>query len=458
MVAGLAAVALGVGAAYVVLVDDPDHPSSWDPRVEEIAAWVANERDLEFEHPVRVNFLSAEEYTEVSTADAGSDGDDDAAVGEAEQLAFLRALGFVSGDVDLDAASDALTDGGTLAFYDPESEEVYVRGTELTPSLRVTLAHELVHVLQDQQFDLERVGDDASGVVLRALAEGDAGRIEDIYVAEELTDEERTLYRAEMERATAEADQATEGTVPPVLTTVFASPYILGPELIGVLDDRDGSSAIDDALADPPSEEVLFDPPLFGDERAAPRSVSATVPEGVEVLDRGEFGPTTWFLLLGSRLEGRAALAAVDGWGGDEYVTYRDDDRVCVVIEVEADTEGDAEALHEAAASWASGSPEGTTKVSLAGGVVRLRTCDPGRDAASASPSLGPELLRLPVLRTQIFRQVTEAGVATGPAHCYATGVIETFSPEELFDLSPEALGSPDQQAQLADIFRGCNS
>jgi hypothetical protein len=197
---------------------------------------------------------------------------------------------------------------------------------------------------------------------------------------------------------------------------------------------------------------------LLDDERAERRTVSASAPDGVEVLDRGEFGPTTWFMLLGSRLDGRTALAAVDGWGGDEYVTYRDDDRVCVVIEAEADTEGDAEALHDAAASWASRSPEGTTKVSLAEGVVRLRTCDPGRDADAATGSLGPELLRLPVLRTQIYRQVTEAGVADGPAHCYATGVIDSFSPEELFDLSPQALASPEQQAQLAEIFRGCSS
>jgi hypothetical protein len=232
---------------------------------------------------------------------------------------------------------------------------------------------------------------------------------------------------------------------------------VLGPELVAVLEGKD-RSAVDDALSDPPSEEVLFDPPLVGTDRAEPRSVSATVPEGVEVVDRGEFGPTTWFLLLGSRLDARTALGAVDGWGGDEYVTYRDGDRVCVVIEAQADTEGDAEALHEAAASWASRSPEGTTKVSLADGVVRLRTCDPGRDAASSSPLLGPELLRLPVLRTQIYLQVAESGVAPGPAHCYATGVIETFSTEELFDLDANALGAPEKQAQLAEIFRGCNS
>ena len=48
---------------------------------------------------------------------------------------------------------------GTLAYYDPSGEQVFVRGTELTPAVRVTLAHELAHVLQDQHFDLERLAD-----------------------------------------------------------------------------------------------------------------------------------------------------------------------------------------------------------------------------------------------------------------------------------------------------------
>ena len=43
----------------------------------------------------------------------------------------------------------------TLAFYDPRTQDVYVRGTDTTaPATRVTLAHELTHALQDQHFDL----------------------------------------------------------------------------------------------------------------------------------------------------------------------------------------------------------------------------------------------------------------------------------------------------------------
>ena len=59
----------------------------------------------------------------------------------------LRAVGLLSGDVDLVEAVGTLQDEGSLAFYDPESERITVRGSDLTPRLRVTLVHELTHAV-----------------------------------------------------------------------------------------------------------------------------------------------------------------------------------------------------------------------------------------------------------------------------------------------------------------------
>ena len=84
-------------------------------------------------------------------------------------------------DLDLAETSGELADSGTLALYDPVAERIVVRGTEMTDGLRVTLVHELVHVAQDQAFDLERpptgrVVGRLRGV--RMLVEGDADRID----------------------------------------------------------------------------------------------------------------------------------------------------------------------------------------------------------------------------------------------------------------------------------------
>src|SRR5687768_1265701 len=64
-----AVVAIGAVSAVVKLRSDEDHPDEWDPRVADIAAFVEDERGLDFDHPVFVDFLSAEEYTEASTSD-----------------------------------------------------------------------------------------------------------------------------------------------------------------------------------------------------------------------------------------------------------------------------------------------------------------------------------------------------------------------------------------------------
>src|SRR5690606_32156756 len=139
---------------------EPPHPDAWDERVAPIAEWVADERDLEFAHPVVVRFLSEEDYEAEARGDDDSDEpvDADADAEEADHaVAILRALGLVHGEVDLTTAGETLQADGTLAYYVPQEQVVYVRGTELTPGVRVTLAHELTHVLQDQHFDLERL-------------------------------------------------------------------------------------------------------------------------------------------------------------------------------------------------------------------------------------------------------------------------------------------------------------
>ena len=143
-------------------------------------------------------FQPEEEYLDAAAGDPTTASDEEQQEMD-DFVAALRALGLVEGEVDLAAAFGDLASEGTLAYYDPATEVVYVRGDELTPSVRVTVAHELTHVLQDQHFDLERLADPDYERYdgLRAMAEGDAGRIEDAYTAEVLTT---------AEQADAEAD------------------------------------------------------------------------------------------------------------------------------------------------------------------------------------------------------------------------------------------------------------
>src|SRR3546814_898086 len=204
-----------VGALAVVTgVTDsgPDHPDTWDPRVAQLVEFVEDERGLTFDHPVHVDFLTAEQYSAQTTSDPDGVADEEQA--ELDRYASeLRAFGLATGEVDLFEAYNAVSDAGTLAFYDPSDERIQVRGTEVTVGLQVTLVHELTHALQDQHFDLERLYDDENdnnaSTAFLGLIEGDAMRIEDAYVSSELDAEEKTAYEDEY---AGELDRSQDAT------------------------------------------------------------------------------------------------------------------------------------------------------------------------------------------------------------------------------------------------------
>jgi len=454
VLSAIVVVAVVAGAAFVLIKGGRQYPSAWDDKSAPIAEWVSRTRELEFDHPVKVNFLTPEEYK----ARATEGGDDDSVESEqfyADQVAQLRALGFVTGDVDLAKANDTLSDSGTLAFYDPDTEQVYVRGTELTPGIRVTLAHELTHVLQDQNFDLERFDDLPSGqaTVLRALAEGDATKVEDIYVEKKLSADEKKAYEKETTASSDDATEELEGSVPPILTTVFASPYILGPRFVDYLFVKDGWKAINEALQEPPTEEAMFDPITYQTDAGAQKTVEIEAPSGAEVIESDEFGPTTWYLLLASRLDQKEALAAVDGWGGDQYVVYREDDQVCMDATIEGDTPEDEAQLADALGKWAAKSPKGTASVTTEDEAVQFHSCDPGKDAKAVGDEVTPEILGLPVTRTDVFSDAIDNDATPKQAACYANGIIDAFTLDQISGTYP---GTAEGKAVLRQVQNTC--
>lgn len=453
----LVVLAVVAGGAYAVISSRETFPSAWDERVGPIAEWVAKERKLDFDHPVEVEFLDAAAYTEASGGGEATvePTADDAAESEA-QLGQLRALGLLSGAPDLDAAGRSLSDGGTLAFYSYETHRVYVRGTEMTPALRVTLAHELTHVLQDQNFDLDRIQDLPSGTATtyRALAEGDATRVEEAYAAEELTDPERVAYAQDMQKASEEAGSEVYDKIPPVLTTFFQAPYILGPRLVSYLEDA-GSEKIDLAFQEPPTEEVLFDPLAFDTPEAEAVDVTVEAPAGTEVDpddEPDEFGPVALYVVLAARIDPNQALIATDGWGGDQYVEYRKDDRECTKVGVRSDTPEDAQQLTAALAAWVAKSPA-TASTATEGDLVTLETCDPGADAKAVGGAASTDLLSLPSARIDAYLDAKQNGADAAQASCYGDAFVEKIP---FADLTREYLQSAEGQQVISGLIAGC--
>jgi hypothetical protein len=99
-VTGLVLVVLLVAAGYVVTRNDSSSPEQWDAQVAPIAARVSALRDLRFDHPVRVRYLTEAEFRRkvgVETTDLSPKSRR-----KVRQLAgTLRALGLISAHTDL---------------------------------------------------------------------------------------------------------------------------------------------------------------------------------------------------------------------------------------------------------------------------------------------------------------------------------------------------------------------
>lgn len=433
-----AVVLLGRESSDGTAADEIVHPEQWDPRVEELAEWVEHERGLRFEHPVDVEFLDEAAYIEAATAVEGTiDAEEEVEVAAAQEdfVALLRAVGLVAGEVDLGRAGESLAGDGTLAHYSTVDEVVRVKGTEITPAMETTVVHELTHALQDQHFDLERVADPDFDrpEQLRAMAEGDALRMEGIYIDEELSDRQQEAIKAEWEGDQADAEAAM-ADVPPTLMTLTVAPYRLGNGFLRYIEAAEGEHAIDEVLIEPPTEEELLDPRLWLDGTEQ-RQVELESPRGVEQLSEVEpFGPLTLYLMLASRGDPVRALATVDGWAGDSYVVYRDGETVCASIAVLGDSVESATAIEWSFQAWSAWSPEGTATISRSGDRVDLRACDPG---PAGGGEAAMDLLDAIDGRVGLEGGMVDGGAMPEQAACASRRILDDFG---LAFLTDEAL------------------
>ncbi len=256
-----------VGLGLLVAVFAPlvfsggDAPSGWPARFGSIPRDVERFRGLQFDHPVPVRFLTDREFRKVIGADAGSAKETRRA---AKRLAAtVHATGLVEANVDLTEAASTELQASVLAFYDPETREVVVRGRgPLSVDQRVTLAHELTHVLQDQHFGLRslesevRSRPDGDPQALRAFIEGDANRVEDRYLRS-LPRRQRLEYDDRLGAALDRSETET-ADVPAFISLVLSAPYRYGPPSVRAVTLSGGNGAVDRVMRRGNFTEAMF--------------------------------------------------------------------------------------------------------------------------------------------------------------------------------------------------------
>ena len=397
--------------------DDGDRveaPEAWDERLAPYVELVAEERDLEWEHPVAAEFLDEEEFRSRVTSSEEPTAEE---AEELEQLeGVLRALGLVEGDIDLRAATDQALGEGVLGFYDPDTEVIVVRGAEITPEMAPVIVHELTHALQAQHFDLApELDTSGEAIAHRTLVEADATRVQQAYVATLSAEDQQAYLDAQL----AQAEGQELDDVPPFLTEILGFPYALGPPWIASVIAERGDGAVDELFEEPPtSEEQIALPSSFleGDE-----VVEVDTPElGDDEELFGEpddFGMVSLLLVLGERLPWSQAWPAVQGWAGDASVTFRAAERDCIRVHVAMDDDRAADRLGSALDSWIGGRDHASVEVDDEH--VRFESCDPGTDATSEDDTGEPRAFEVLSLRAALV-PVLSSGAGSEVGECIA--------------------------------------
>jgi len=336
-------------------------------------------RGLEFRRNVTVEVISREEYRENNVFEQ----DPDPFQNQVYEAAFLV-------DEETDAA-EAFNEvyGGSIAGYYHNDQIVLVSNDPETVDVsRSTLAHELVHGIQDQHelYASRRAGTTDGSNALTALSEGEANNVMDRY--------ER---RCETEWQCIPAADRGDDDRPynfGLFLTLFV-PYSEGPEYVADLYERGGWAEVEAAYDDPPeSTEQVIHPEKYPDEDRVDvdiedrssddwskvtgrRGSTDTLGEAVLYATFSSNGVIPEDQLTADHPRFNYSHPATEGWAGDGIVAYRNDDEYGYVFETVWDTERDAREFHEAYLELLDG--QGAEEVR--DGVYRIPEGEPFADA-----------------------------------------------------------------------------
>ena len=361
-----------------------------------VLADLASVRGLTPTEDVTPEFMTREELQATLLEDLEESAED---IHHAEL--FYKILGLIPQDDDLHQLFLDLYTEQVAGFYDSETEELYlISGSQedgLSALEEITLAHEYVHALQQQHFDIESMleavdeNSDASSA-LRALVEGDATVAEFRYMLTHI-DQERLI---EALTGSGDYDSSAFDSAPYVLRESLLFPYVQGQTFITALQTSSpGWKVVNEAFGNPPaSTEQVIHPEKYVSGEAP---VAVSLPDVADALGEdweavysdvmGEFFLRTY---LETRTTELSAAEAAAGWGGDRFTLLKGpDEEYALVSLLEWDTARDAREFLKAVQSSGSLSEEDFLGLN---GARMLWVLSPSEEVTQQIRSLWPEL------------------------------------------------------------------
>jgi len=327
--------------------------------IDAVVAQVPPLRQLEPLREVPYDFVTREQF-QVDLQEIIDEETDPAELATEERM--LKRLGLLPDDIDLREAILELYGSQVAAFYEPENGTFYIIGAPqtLAPFDQMVVAHEYVHALQDQHFDLEgsRITDPSEGdaaLAQTAAIEGDATLLMILWGQRNLTQEELLSIGDDLNPADLELLER----MPPILRRQLEFPYSDGLFFsLAVFGASFDWGAIDETVRTPPlSTEQILHPDKY---LAGEAPISVELPDLTGALGQGwertytqtmgELNTQVWVAAGEEPIPGVPGMPpqqphaeAAAGWGGDRLAMYEtDDDRWALLWELTWDTPEDA--------------------------------------------------------------------------------------------------------------------
>jgi hypothetical protein len=326
-----------------VTTDDGLNESEREVVVARAMARVEHIRQLEFRESVPV---------EVTSREAFQEGRNPGGAGPHETWnnQVWEALLLVGENENVSAAFGSTLGSSVQGYYAPGEGKIVIVSDAETPTIdRATLAHELVHALQDQHFTLGGSPPTQDRqLATDGVVEGDANVVQRRY-------EDRCGFQWDCidrpERNSGGGDPFNMG----LFVTIF-TPYAAGPGFVDSVYQSEGWEGVD-RLYDrfPASTEQVIHPDRYPDERPVNVTVQDRSGERWNRFDISRqptdtVGEASIYAMLWANgaveREGRSVYQydhpLSDGWAGDTVVPYRNGDRFGYVWVIAWDSPAEA--------------------------------------------------------------------------------------------------------------------
>lgn len=310
-------------------------------QIAEIESAVSDIRGLERLGETRLSFVARSQIEAESDASAEDATEPDE---DLERIfAFYRALDLIAPDLDLAGAYREYFSANVAGFFEYEAEEITIlreAGTLFAPLTffeSFIYAHEFMHVLQDQHYDLtalwERVGERENfdlWLATDALIEGDAVALEwALYDRLWMRMSDRELDYIFLQPVRVPIPLSAPKPAPAIIKAAFNFPYDQGYVFVESLIESGGWERVHQAFtSDPPqSTEQIYHPERY---LAGEAPIDVSLPNFSEIIGDGTRqvydGAVGEFYLrqhLLTTLSQAEAAAAASGWGGDRLRIYK---------------------------------------------------------------------------------------------------------------------------------------